>query len=218
MMAHIADPIPRPSSSRPGLAPELDDLVVAALAKDPRERTPSAEAFLRSLVLARAKTRDPVRILIADDDEDFRAVFGEILSHEFPDAVVESVPNGEAVIEAFDRQCPSVAIVDLDMPRIGGTELTEILRARRASQNVPIVVLTGSGGPAEWRRLAALGADGFLVKPVNVKDVATLLRRVVSERARSSPTPVPELPRESHVETKPAARTALPRTVRERAD
>jgi serine/threonine protein kinase len=187
MMSHVNDLTPRASDRRPGLAPELDELVLAALAKDPLQRTPSAEAFLRGLTAARAKTKDPVRILLADDDEDFRDLFELTLREEFPDAVVEAVSDGMAAIEAFDRECPSVAIVDLHMPRIGGTELIEILRARRAVQHVPIVVLTGSGGPQEWKRLSALGADGFLVKPVNVKDVATLLRRVVAERARATP-------------------------------
>ena len=88
-----------------------------------------------------------------------------------------------------DERHPSVAIVDLHMPKIGGMELTELLRGRRSARSVPIVVLTGSGGPAEWKRLSALGADGFLVKPVNIKDVATLLRRVLAERARATPLP-----------------------------
>jgi CheY-like chemotaxis protein len=128
-----------------------------------------------------------VRILVADDDDDFREIFGRLLGREFPDAVVDLVSDGQAAVEAFDRLHHSVALVDLRMPRIGGAELTELLRGRRAARCVPIVVLTGSGGPAEWKRLSDLGADGFLVKPVNVKDVATLLRRVLAERARNAP-------------------------------
>jgi hypothetical protein len=51
--------------------------------------------------------------------------------------------------------------------------------------------LTGSGGPSEWKRLSKLGADGFLVKPVNGADVAMLMRRVLVERARHTPLPAP---------------------------
>jgi serine/threonine protein kinase len=187
MAAHVNDLPPRPSARRPDLAPELDDLVLAALAKDPAERTPSADAFLRGLVAARARTKDPVRILVADDDDDFRDLFGATLRLEFPDAIVECVSDGQEAVEAFDRYRHSVAIVDLRMPRIGGSDLIELLRGRKAARGVPIVVLTGSGGSAEWKRLSALGADAFLVKPVNVKDVATLLRRVLAERARDVP-------------------------------
>jgi serine/threonine protein kinase len=189
MMAHVSSAPPRLSDRRPDVPPELDEVLLSALAKEPAERTRSAEAFLRGVVAARTRTTEPVRILVADDDADFREIFGLTLRNEFPDAVVELVSDGQAAVEAFDARRHSVAIVDLRMPKLGGSELIELLRGRRAAQNVPIVVLTGSGGPAEWRRLATLGADGFLVKPVNVKDVATLLRRVLAERARNTPLP-----------------------------
>ena len=104
---------------------------------------------------------------------------------------MELVADGRAAIEAFDVHPPSVALVDLHMPGLGGSELIEVLRSRPGAQNVPIVVLTGSGGPSEWRRLSKLGADGFLVKPVNGTDVAMLMRRVLVERARQTPLPEP---------------------------
>ncbi|MGO9712708.1 MAG: protein kinase domain-containing protein, partial [Polyangiaceae bacterium] len=185
MTAHVNDPAPPPSARRRDLSPELDDVVLSALVKDPRCRTPSADALRRGLIAARAKTRDPVRILLADDDDDFRETFASTLRHEFPDTLVDCVADGQAALEAFDTGHHSVAIVDLRMPRMGGMALTELLRARRAARSVPIVVLTGMGGPAEWKHLSELGADGFLVKPVNVKDVATVLRRVLAERRRN---------------------------------
>jgi serine/threonine-protein kinase len=187
MLAHVDAPPPRPSERRPDLGRELDDVILAALVKDPAERTQSADAFRRGLAAARAKTRDPVRILVADDDDDFREIFGATLRSEFPDALVECVSDGQAAVDAFDQRRHSVAIVDLHMPRIGGSDLTALLRGRSAARSVPIVVLTGTGGSAEWRRLSELGADGFLVKPVNVKDVATMLRRVLAERTRTAP-------------------------------
>jgi DNA-binding response OmpR family regulator len=48
---------------------------------------------------------------------------------------------------------------------------------------MPIIVLTASGGPNEWRRLAALGADRLLVKPVIADDVVALVRRTLHERS-----------------------------------
>jgi serine/threonine-protein kinase len=108
---------------------------------------------------------------------------------------VECVADGRAALEAFDRRTPSVVILDLRMPQIDGAQLTELLRSRITASNVPIVVLTGSGGPREWKRLSELGADGFLVKPVNVKDVSTLLRRVLADRARDTPLLTPPVER-----------------------
>jgi serine/threonine protein kinase len=210
MLAHVNNPSQRPSSLRPELPPELDDVVLAALAKDPKERTPSVEAFRRALLATHEKMKDPVRILLADDDDDFREVFGRTLRREFPDAFVECVSDGQAALDAFEQRRHSVAIVDLRMPKIGGTELTELLRSRVSARSVPIVVLTGSGGPAEWKHLSGVGADAFLVKPVNATDVATVLRRVLADRVRT--TPLPETARDVAIPdaaTVPAGRARI---------
>ncbi len=183
MVKHTTHMPPAPSSLCPGLPSSFDAPILGALRKDPRERTPSAEVFRRGLAAAAEGTREPVRILVAEDDEDFRDALGIALTNEFPCAVIECVGDGAAALDAFDRMPHSVAIIDLQMPHLDGLELTGLLRARAASKAMPIIVLTASGGPQEWKRLSAMGADGFLVKPVNLKDVATLVRRTLRERS-----------------------------------
>jgi DNA-binding response OmpR family regulator len=78
-----------------------------------------------------------------------------------------------------------VAILDLRMPGIDGMELTRLLRERGTSPTMPILIVTASGGAAEWRRLSSLGADRFLVKPVIMDDLVALVRRAIDERAES---------------------------------
>jgi len=57
---------------------------------------------------------------------------------------------------------------------------------------MPIIVMTASGGPQEWRLLSSLGADRFLVKPVNLDDVVATLRSAMRERSSNPPNaPVP---------------------------
>jgi DNA-binding response OmpR family regulator len=109
------------------------------------------------------------------------------LAQEFPDAEIECVSDGAMALEAFDRQPPSVTILDLHMPGIDGMDLTKHLRQRCSSAAMPIIVLTASGGPNEWRMLAALGADRLLVKPVVADDVVALVRRALQERSSSLP-------------------------------
>ncbi len=182
LLQHATRPVPPASSIRPGLPRELDHALLGALAKDPLERTPTVEDFRRALVAARGTRRDPVRILIADDSDDAREVLQVMLSLEFPNADIECAADGVAALAAFDRKPPSVAILDLRMPGIDGMELTRLLRERGTSSTMPIIIVTASGGAAEWRRLSSLGADRFLVKPVNMDDVVALVRRVIDER------------------------------------
>ena len=184
------DPVP-PSVRRQDLNPAFDSVILRALARDPENRTPTADAFWRELAAARDRTSEPLRILLAEDDDDYRQLLKMTLALEFPYAEIEGVRNGVEALAAFDARPHSVAVVDLDMPQLDGLALTGLLRSRDSAMRVPIIVLTGSGGSSEWKRLSAMGADGFLVKPVNPADLVTLVRRALGDRSRSIPPPKP---------------------------
>ena len=189
IVAHGTEPVVPPSVARPELGAEFDAVIQRALAKDPADRTPSADAFRRELREARERANEPLRILLAEDDDDFREALTLALAHEFPSATIDAVANGALALRAFDALPHSVVVIDLQMPELDGMELTGLLRARDAAERVPIIVLTASGGTDEWKRLSAMGADGFLVKPVNFADVITLVRRALGERTRISAPP-----------------------------
>jgi serine/threonine-protein kinase len=81
-----------------------------------------------------------------------------------------------------------VVLVDLQMPEMDGAKLTLLLRSVESSARTPIIVLTAAGGPREWQRLSAIGADAFLVKPVNADDVELVIRRTLRSRHTSPPS------------------------------
>jgi serine/threonine-protein kinase len=137
---------------------------------------------------ARSSSVEPVRILVAEDDPDFRDLLALKLGMEFPDADIVCVDNGRALVDAFEQKPASVVMVDLQMPVLDGVAVTALLRARPDAENVPIIVMTASGGPQEWKLLASLGADRFLVKPVNLDDVVNTLRSAVRERSSNLPS------------------------------
>jgi serine/threonine-protein kinase len=185
MFQHATTAPTAPSVRRPALPPMLDGPVLRALAKRPSDRTPTVDAFAEELRVARVGIANPVRILVAEDNDDFRGALELALEISFPDAVLECVADGDEALAAFDRKRPSVVILDLLMPGLDGLQLTGLIRARDPSATVPIIVLTASGGPAEWKRLAAIGADRFLVKPVELDDVVAMVQHLVRERSVS---------------------------------
>ena len=133
-------------------------MVLKALAKDPWKRYPTVEAFRRALMAEHSGAREPERILIADDDDDWRAIIVSSLRERFPHAVIDEVGDGEAALQAFETKPYSVVLVDLQMPEMDGAKLTLLLRSMDGSQRTPIIVLTAAGGPREWQRLSAIGA------------------------------------------------------------
>jgi len=189
--------VPPPSSVRKDLPPGFDEVILRALAKEPSERTPTAEAFHRELSSALLGRREPVRILVGEDHDDFREALEHWLRSSFPDAEVEACADGHSVLQAFDRKRPSVVILDLRMPGLDGMKLTALLRARDPEATIPIIILTASGGPKEWKRLSELGADRFLVKPVVLDDVVSLVRSSLQERKSSQPPATISLTRTS---------------------
>ncbi len=182
IMLHATAKVIRPSFVRGDLPVALDAVVLRALAKDPASRPATVGQLRQELQAARSKMCEPTRILVAEDEEDFRALLELKLRNEFPEADVETVPNGQAALEAFDRKPASVVILDLQMPLLDGIAVTVLLRSRPTSSSVPIIVLTASGGPTEWKLLSSLGADRFLVKPVDLDDVVSMVRRTVKDR------------------------------------
>jgi serine/threonine-protein kinase len=187
MVRHATEEPVAPSVRRPGLPVAFDDVIMKALRKRPQDRFASADMFRRALKEARASSVEPVRILVAEDDPDFRDLLALKLGMEFPDADILCVGNGGDLVEAFDQKPASVVMIDLQMPILDGVAVTSLLRSRPDAQNVPIIVMTASGGPQDWKLLSALGADRFIVKPVNLDDVVATLRSAVRERSSSPP-------------------------------
>src|SRR5476651_455560 len=90
----------------------------------------SADLLRRSLKEPRASSIEPVRILVAEDDADFRDLLALKLGMAFPDADTVCVENGGALIDAFDEKPASVVMIDLQMPVLDGVAVTALLRSR----------------------------------------------------------------------------------------
>lgn len=181
-----SEKIPPPSSIRPDLPAAFDRVLLHALEWDVNRRTTSVEAFRRGLLDANQSDGTPERIVVAEDDEEFRDLIELRLRQEFPGIDIECVGNGLAALQALERRPASVALIDLQMPAMDGVALTAQLRTREDCASMPIIVLTASGGAREWQRLSTMGADRFLVKPVQLDDVVTFIRQAVRERVRKT--------------------------------
>lgn len=174
--------LPGPSELRHDLPRGLDAPILAAIARDPEKRPASAEHLRRMLVDARDAVRGRhalKRILVADDDEAIRVMITRAIGAAFPGVEIVSCVDGSAALRAAESQTLSLAIIDLQMPGLTGLELTMAMRAHEKSRGVPIIVCTAVGGAADWRVLAAVGADAFLVKPFAIKELVATAKRVL---------------------------------------
>ena len=110
-------------------------------------------------------TQETVKVLIADDDSDFR----ELLRRHLTSAGLQVVQaaDGESAVSSFeDDDEIALAILDIRMPGMGGLRALAEIRAKRGA-GVGLVVLSGSDDRQDVMRAAKAGADDYLRKPVN---------------------------------------------------
>ncbi len=116
-----------------------------------------------------------MHILIVDDEDIVRETLGEFL-REFGHAVDEA-GDGAAAFKAIEVRAYDLAMIDVRMPGIDG--LTLLARSRQLHPQMPVIMMTGHGDPAMSDEAMRLGASDFLLKPIRLTDLDTVLEKTV---------------------------------------
>jgi DNA-binding response OmpR family regulator len=119
-------------------------------------------------------------VLLAEDDEDVRALAELVLRREGFE--VRAVSDGEAALAAAAERTPSVAVLDVSMPRLDGLETARRLRERAETRTVPIMLLTARVTDADRERGRDAGVDAQLDKPFSPAVLAERVRALLERR------------------------------------
>jgi DNA-binding NarL/FixJ family response regulator len=120
-----------------------------------------------------------VRVLLADDDEDFLGSLRELIEAQRELSVVGTATDGLAAIELVDQLAPDAAVLDLHMPLLDG--VSALARMRRDHPSLCLIALTGDEAPALHRAAKESGADDVLLK---TEFVGGLVERLTAPLAR----------------------------------
>jgi CheY-like chemotaxis protein len=118
-------------------------------------------------------------ILVIDDDAPILTLMRNLLREFGFDAVTAA--SGEEALSAARAQKPSLILVDKNMPGMTGEEVIAALRKIDGFDNLPILIL--SGEPVSKQELAALRADGAVMKPFDVIALVDQIRSFTNSRA-----------------------------------
>jgi len=110
------------------------------------------------------------RILVVDDDARIRSLFSNILGRA--GYVVETAGTGKEALEKIRKENPNVLLLDVQLPDSNGIEL---LTTSDNHETVKIIV-TGFSTEEVGRKAADFGADDYLVKPVQPKELLDTIR------------------------------------------
>jgi two-component system sensor histidine kinase RpfC len=125
-----------------------------------------------------------LKVLVADDNRTNQKVIAKIL--ERAGHAVTVTEDGEAALEALDRNPFDVVLMDVNMPRLDGLEATKLYRmAELGGPRRPIIALTADATPEMVERCAQAGMDACVTKPIEPKRLLESIAALV---------PKPELP------------------------
>lgn len=121
----------------------------------------------------------PLQILVVEDHAINRRVLCQLLAKLGYQA--DEVVDGQEAVAAAMNGSYDLIFMDLRMPNMGGIEATRWIREHFNKQHLSIVALTGEATGESRDRCLAAGMDDFLPKPVQVEDLAAILRQIGGE-------------------------------------
>jgi len=114
------------------------------------------------------------RILIVDDEPDLLSVLHFGLEAAGFD-VIEAT-DGEQGLELARKKNPNLIVLDLMLPRVDGYKVCRTLKFDERYRKIPIFILSARSGEADRRLALELGADAYITKPYDMKDLVGRIR------------------------------------------
>ena len=119
------------------------------------------------------------KILVAEDDRNTNRLICAVMRKMGHEPI--AARDGQEALDLMDTDHPDLLVTDLMMPRLDGTELVRELRD--AGYDLPILMLTAKSAQADINDGFVVGADDYLTKPADLRELALRVRALL-RRAR----------------------------------
>jgi two-component system phosphate regulon response regulator PhoB len=121
------------------------------------------------------------KVLVVEDEEPI----GQLLAYNLEKegfSVATSADGDEALI-ALDESRPDLVLLDWMLPGVSGIELCRQIRARPATRDIPVIMLTARGEEEDRVRGLDVGADDYVTKPFSMSELVARMRAVLRRTA-----------------------------------
>ncbi len=125
--------------------------------------------------MAQAGTKRSPTVMIVDDSDDLRELIGvhlRMLGYQMVEAT-----NGFEAIEVARRTCPSLILMDINMPFLDGLAATRIIRKTKQLSNTVIVAFSAYLGGGNREKALAAGCNGYVTKMECVDHLAQIMQQ-----------------------------------------
>ncbi|MCS7232476.1 MAG: response regulator, partial [Elusimicrobiota bacterium] len=117
------------------------------------------------------------KILVIDDDENILSLITDILEKE-GFLVITSTNTEDGFKKAVNSQ-PDIIITDVSLPKIGGIELTRMLKSDKKTKHIPVIMLTVLSSETDKVIGLEVGADDYITKPFSQKELVARIKSLL---------------------------------------
>ncbi len=135
----------------------------------------------------------PIRLLVADDDADIRDVLKLTLAEE--NYEISEAKDGEEALSIINSKPLDLVLLDYRMPKLDGRQVCRLVKKDLLLRHLPIIMVTGSGDTNDKVGGIDAGADDYIVKPFEPKELLARIRMVLRRTERDlEANPLTRLP------------------------
>jgi two-component system alkaline phosphatase synthesis response regulator PhoP len=116
----------------------------------------------------------PHKVLAVDDNVDTILILSAVLEKEGYHVI--TARDGLEAIEKVQSDLPALILLDLMMPKMNGFDVCRAIKGNPKTSHIPILMLTAKTDPSSRKQGLALGANEYLTKPLNPKEILTKIR------------------------------------------
>jgi len=119
-------------------------------------------------------------LIVEDNAKNLKLVRDVLQFHGYATLEAES---GEAGVALAREQHPALILMDVQLPGMDGRAAMKVLKADTSTQHIPIIALTAFAMKGDQESLLAAGFDGYLSKPINIKELPKVVESYVRGRS-----------------------------------
>lgn len=121
----------------------------------------------------------PAHILVIEDEDNIALALEIVL--ETAGYTQERIAEGTGALDRIRQSHPNLVLLDVMLPGASGYDICQQVRLDPELAHIPVLMMTARGSAIERRKGLALGADGFIAKPFDIKELKSEILRLLTE-------------------------------------
>ena len=119
--------------------------------------------------------KETKKILIVDDNDDVVTTYRVVL--ERMGYGVDIARDGNECLEKIEQNRPDIVLLDVLLPGLSGNEVCRLIKETARTSDIPVVAITASVAANTREKMVEVGADAFLLKPIEVSDLNRVVKK-----------------------------------------